>query len=159
MKPFLPLALLGLALATPALAQDGAAAAPRRRRDRYRRRFDHDRRRRGVSARLRRIERLSHRPRPRRDRQYKGFSFLLAGNRAERRPDPQPARPGRDFQLGPVAVVNFNRTSLKSIDDPRVRALGKLDTAIELGGYVGIGKTGVITSPYDKLERVAQLSP
>ena len=37
------------------------------------------------------------------------------------------------------------------LDDPRVKALGKVKTAIELGGYVGIGKTGVITSPYDKL--------
>src|SRR3546814_4584311 len=59
--------------------------------------------------------------------------------------------PGLYFQAGPIAVVNFNRSSTKSIDDPRIKALGKVDTAIELGGYVGIGKTGVITSPYDKL--------
>ncbi|MBS0505579.1 MAG: MipA/OmpV family protein [Proteobacteria bacterium] len=54
-----------------------------------------------------------------------------------------------DFQLGPVAGVNLNRT--RSIKDAQVRALGKLDTAVELGGYVGIGKTGVITSDYDTL--------
>lgn len=82
---------------------------------------------------------------------YKGFSFLLAGNRLSVDLVPNDAGPGVDFQLGPIAVVNFNRSSLKSIDDPRVRALGELDTAIELGGYVGIGKTGVITSDYDKL--------
>lgn len=56
---------------------------------------------------------------------------------------------GIDFQLGPVVNVNLNRTS--GIGDRRVRALGKLDTAIELGGYVGIAKTGVITSAYDTL--------
>ena len=81
----------------------------------------------------------------------KGFSFTLAGNRLS--VDLIPNRPGTtwDLQAGPIGVVNFNRNSLKNIDDPRVRALGKVDTAIELGGYVGIGKTGVITSPYDKL--------
>lgn len=80
-----------------------------------------------------------------------GFAFSVIGNRAS--VDLIPNRPGQtiDLQLGPIGVVNFNRTTLKSIDDLRVRRLGKLDTAIELGGYVGIGKTGVITSPYDKL--------
>jgi MipA family protein len=82
---------------------------------------------------------------------YKGFSFQLAGNRLSA--DLIPNRPGPtwDFQLGPLAVVNFNRNSVDNIDNPAVRALGELDTAIELGGYVGIGKTGVITSPYDRL--------
>lgn len=32
-----------------------------------------------------------------------------------------------------------------------MRALGKLDTAWEAGGYVGISRTGVITSDYDTL--------
>ncbi|WP_267388625.1 MipA/OmpV family protein [Sphingomonas sp. GC_Shp_3] len=83
--------------------------------------------------------------------QFKGFAFSLIGNRASI--DLIPNRPGQtlDFQAGPIGVINFNRTSRKNIDDPRVRALGKIDTAIELGGYVGIGKTGIITSPYDKL--------
>ena len=81
----------------------------------------------------------------------KGVNFSVVGNRASI--DLIPNRPGDriDFQFGPVGVVNFDRTSAKSIDDPRVRALGKRDTAIELGGYIGLGKTGVITSPYDKL--------
>ncbi|HWK34862.1 MipA/OmpV family protein [Sphingomonas sp.] len=80
-----------------------------------------------------------------------GIGFVVAGNRAS--VDLVPNRPGSawDFQLGPIAALNFNRTSTRSIDDPRIRALGKVGTAIELGGYVGIGKTGVITSPYDKL--------
>lgn len=80
-----------------------------------------------------------------------GFNFTLAGNRASI--DLIPNRPGPtwDIQAGPIGMVNFNRSSLKSIDDPRVRALGKRSTSIEVGGFVGIGKTGVITSDYDRL--------
>ena len=80
-----------------------------------------------------------------------GYSFTLAGNRASVDLIRNQPGPSWDVQAGPIAVVNFNRNSLNNIDDRRVRALGKVDTAIELGGYVGIGKTGVITSPYDKL--------
>ena len=81
----------------------------------------------------------------------KGFNFTFAGNRLSVDLIPDRPGPGIDFQLGPVGVVNFNRSSLKSIDDGRIRALGERNTAIELGGYVGIGKTGVITSDYDRL--------
>ncbi|MEO5865610.1 MAG: MipA/OmpV family protein [Sphingomonas sp.] len=80
-----------------------------------------------------------------------GFSYTLQGNRASIDLIPNGHGPVWDFQAGPVGVVNFNRSSIKSIEDPRVKALGKVGTAIELGGFVGIGKTGVITSPYDKL--------
>ena len=80
-----------------------------------------------------------------------GFAFTLAGNRASIDLVPNPTGPKWDFQLGPIAVVNFNRSSLKAIDDPRVRALGKRSTAIEVGGFVGIGKTGVVTSEFDRL--------
>jgi len=81
----------------------------------------------------------------------KGFNFNVIGNRASL--DLARNRPGQrwDIQFGPIGVVNFDRSTLSSIDDRRIRALGKIDTAIELGGYVGLGKTGVITSPYDKL--------
>ena len=81
----------------------------------------------------------------------KGYGFVLAGNRISVDLIRDKPGPVWDLQAGPIGVVNFNRSSLRSIDDPRVRALGKVDTAIELGGYVGIGKTGVITSPYDQL--------
>lgn len=80
-----------------------------------------------------------------------GFAFQVAGNRVSVDLIPNKPGPVIDIQAGPIAVVNFNRTNTDQIDNPRVRALGELDTAIELGGYVGIGKTGVITSPYDKL--------
>lgn len=80
-----------------------------------------------------------------------GFNFSVLGNRASI--DLIPNRPGQsiDLQFGPVGVLNFDRSNLKSIDEPSVRALGKRKTTLELGGYVGIGKTGVITSPYDRL--------
>jgi len=60
-------------------------------------------------------------------------------------------RPGRsvDIGFGPVAAIRFDRTAL--IKDSQVEALGKLDTAVELGGWVGVTKTGVITSDYDLL--------
>lgn len=80
-----------------------------------------------------------------------GVNFTLIGNRFSADLISDHNSSGIDFQAGPIAVVDFNRTSTKSIDDPRVKALGKLDTAIELGGYVGIGKIGVITSPFDRL--------
>ena len=82
---------------------------------------------------------------------YNGFNFQLAGNRLSVDLIPDAQTSTIDIQAGPVGVVNFGRSSVKSIDDARVRALGELGTAIELGGYVGIGKTGVITSPYDKI--------
>jgi MipA family protein len=82
---------------------------------------------------------------------FHNFSFTLLGNRASVDLIPNPSGPSWDVQAGPIGVVNFNRSNNKSIDDARVRALGERDTAIELGGYVGLGKTGVLTSPYDKL--------
>lgn len=82
---------------------------------------------------------------------FRNLSFQVLGNRASI--DLIPNRPGPtwDVQAGPIGVINFNRSNLNAIDDVRVRALGKRGTAIELGGYAGIGKTGVVTSPYDKL--------
>ncbi|MES2337834.1 MAG: MipA/OmpV family protein [Pseudomonadota bacterium] len=148
MKPFLSLAVLGFAIATPAAAQDaplppaeidtggdsitiggGLAYLP-----------DYE----GSND-------YTFVPAPGAIGSYKGYSFLLAGNRLSVDLIPNAPGPTWDVQAGPIGVVNFNRTRLNAIDDPRVRALGKLDTAIELGGYVGIGKTGVITSPYDRL--------
>ena len=80
-----------------------------------------------------------------------GFSFTIAGNRASVDLIPNKPGPTWDIQAGPIAVVNFNRSSLSGIDDPRIRALGKRSLAVEVGGFVGLGKTGVITSDYDRL--------
>ncbi|WP_308815088.1 MipA/OmpV family protein [Sphingomonas sp. GV3] len=81
----------------------------------------------------------------------KGHDFVLAGNRVSFDLVPNRNDNGIELQAGPIAVLNLNRASLRGIDDPRVRALGKVGTAVELGGYVGVGKTGIVTSPYDRL--------
>lgn len=81
----------------------------------------------------------------------RGYGFVLAGNQLSVDLIKDKPGPVWDFQAGPIAQLNFNRSSPGSIDDLRVRALGKRAIAVELGGYVGIGKTGVLTSPYDKL--------
>jgi outer membrane protein len=73
-----------------------------------------------------------------------GMSFTVLGNRASLDLIPDPEGAGWNFQLGPTAVINLNRTNRDAIEDPRVRALGEIDTAVEVGGYAGIGKTGLI---------------
>ncbi|MES2337681.1 MAG: MipA/OmpV family protein [Pseudomonadota bacterium] len=80
-----------------------------------------------------------------------GFSFTLAGNRLSVDMIPNKSGPTWDIQAGPIGVLNLNRTSRKSIDNVRVKALDELDMGIEAGGFVGIGKTGLITSDFDKL--------
>lgn len=57
--------------------------------------------------------------------------------------------PGIDIGAGPVAGVRLDRTTM--IKDAQVKALGDLDTAIEVGGWVGVTRTGVITSDFDFL--------
>lgn len=81
-----------------------------------------------------------------------GFNFQLVGNQLsiDLIRDTH-GSPGWDVQLGPVGVLNLNRTSTKAIDDPRVKALGKRDLGVELGGYFGIARVGVVTSDYDRL--------
>ncbi len=79
-----------------------------------------------------------------------GMSFTVLGNRASLDLIPDREGQGWNFQLGPVAVLNLNRTNRDAIEDLRVRALGEIDTAVEVGGYVGIGKTGLIHD-YDTL--------
>lgn len=54
-----------------------------------------------------------------------------------------------DVQAGPVVALNPNRVN--RIQDRRVAALGELDLAVEVGGYLGLSKTGIVTSPYDSL--------
>lgn len=82
---------------------------------------------------------------------YKGINFSTRGFYLFADLVPNEAGPGYDFQLGPVVGANFDRTKRKTIDNARVAALGTLDTAIEVGGYTGISRTGVITSDYDTL--------
>lgn len=78
-----------------------------------------------------------------------GINFTIRGNRFMADIIPTRGGPGWDVQLGPIAQVNFNRT--RRVSDPQVNALGRPSIAVELGGYAGIGRTGVITSDYDKV--------
>ena len=78
-----------------------------------------------------------------------GFGFTTVGTQLFVDVIPDQSENGVDFQLGPVAGIRLDRT--RQIKDVQVRALGELNTPIELGGYVGIAKTGVITSDYDTL--------
>ncbi len=80
-----------------------------------------------------------------------GYAFQVLGNRVSVDLIRNQAGPTWDLQAGPIAVLNFNRSNTKSIDDRRVKALGEVNTAYEVGGFVGVGKTGVLTSPYDRL--------
>jgi MipA family protein len=85
-----------------------------------------------------------------------GFNFFTRGTYAYIDAIPEKNASGWDFELGPVGGLRFNRT--RQIKDDRVSALGKLDTAWEIGGWAGIAKTGVITSAYDNLSmRVSYL--
>ena len=81
---------------------------------------------------------------------HKGYALTVLGTRGSVDLIRNEAGPVWDLQAGPIAVLNLDRTRRKAIDDRRVEALGDRNTAIELGGYVGIGKTGVITSDYDQ---------
>ena len=57
--------------------------------------------------------------------------------------------PGTGFELGVIGSVRRERVA--NIDNPQVRALGKFDTAFEAGGFVGVTRTGVVTSDFDTL--------
>lgn len=71
-----------------------------------------------------------------------GFSFFTRGTSLYL--DVVREAPGApvDVSFGPVVNVRLDRTS--RIKDPRVRALGELDTAIEVGGHIGATKNGVL---------------
>ncbi len=81
--------------------------------------------------------------------QISGISFNSQGTGLSVDLVPGSGKPGWKLQLGPVAMLRLDRNSM--IRDKAVAAMGKLDKAWELGGWVGIQRTGVVTSPYDTL--------
>lgn len=81
--------------------------------------------------------------------QLSGFSFGLEGTTLYADLIPDSGRPGWKLQAGPQISARLDRTGM--VRDPAVKALGKLHTAIEVGGWAGIQRTGVVTSPYDTL--------
>ena len=80
-----------------------------------------------------------------------GHDFAVIGNRASFNLIRTPDGPVWAIQAGQLASVNFNRSSRSNIDNPQVRALPKRSVTVELGGYLGISKTGVLTSKHDRL--------
>lgn len=62
---------------------------------------------------------------------------------------PSGSGPSTNFELGVIGAARLDRTN--KVKDLQVRAVGKLGTAWEAGGYVGISRTGLITSDYDTL--------
>lgn len=81
----------------------------------------------------------------------RGHNFVYLGNRFTFDLIREDRDSRWDIQLGPVASVGLNRAFLSGIHDSRIRALGKVDPSVELGGYAGIARWGVITSDYDRL--------
>ena len=78
--------------------------------------------------------------------QYNGFTFSTRGLYLY--VDVLPDHGNVGFDAGPIAGVRLNRTG--KIKDNVVDELPELNTAIELGGFVGINVKGV-TNPYDTL--------
>jgi MipA family protein len=80
-----------------------------------------------------------------------GVSFITQGTALFVDLVPSTNGPGTKFNLGPMAHVTLNRSSLKTVRDPQIVALGRIPVAVELGGHVGVTRTGLITSDYDSL--------
>lgn len=77
-----------------------------------------------------------------------GFDFETRGTALSVDVIPNPNDSNVNLLLGPAVRVNLDRT--RRIKDPVVRALGERDTAIEAGGFAGVGFSGVL-NPYDTL--------
>jgi outer membrane scaffolding protein for murein synthesis (MipA/OmpV family) len=80
-----------------------------------------------------------------------GVSFITQGTALFVDIVPSSSGPGTKFNLGPMAHVTLNRSSLKTVRDPQIVALGRIPVAVEVGGHVGVTRTGLITSDYDSL--------
>lgn len=81
--------------------------------------------------------------------QVSGIAFNSQGTSLYVDAIPDTGKPGWKLQLGPLAALRLDRNSM--IDDAAVAALGTRKKALELGGWAGIQRTGVVTSPYDTL--------
>ncbi len=79
----------------------------------------------------------------------RGHDFFTRGTQLYVNLIPNTGEVGINYEVGVIGAIRTDRTG--KVDNRQVRALGKIDTAYEIGGYLGIGKTGVITSDYDTL--------
>lgn len=76
-------------------------------------------------------------------------SFETAGTSLSVDLIPDADKPGWKFQAGPMFNLRLDRTA--RIAEPQVAALGTRKTAWEPGAWIGLQRTGVMTSPYDSL--------
>ncbi|SFN99174.1 MipA/OmpV family protein [Sphingomonas sp. OK281] len=80
---------------------------------------------------------------------FRGHDFFTRGTQLYVNLIPNTGEVGINYEVGVIGAIRTDRTG--KVDNRQVRALGKIDTAYEVGGFLGIGKTGVITSDYDTL--------
>ena len=86
-----------------------------------------------------------------------GHSFFTRGTQLYVDLLPDAPGPGVHIELGVIAGARLERTGKPDdydrddIGSQIVARLGKVDTAIEVGGFVGVSKQGVITSEFDTL--------
>lgn len=78
-----------------------------------------------------------------------GHDFRLNGLQLFVDAIPNNPRRSIDMEFGPVAGVDFNRTG--DVSDSRIEALGKLDTAVELGARGSVGLRGLL----DRTDKLA----
>jgi MipA family protein len=78
-----------------------------------------------------------------------GVAFATVGTALVTDIIPSAGRDKWKFVFGPVARLRLSRSSLKTIRDPQIVALGKIPVTVELGAQFGLSKTGVVTSPFD----------
>jgi outer membrane scaffolding protein for murein synthesis (MipA/OmpV family) len=81
--------------------------------------------------------------------QIAGLSFNSQGTGIFLDAIPDNGKPGWKLQLGPLVQLRLDRNTF--VKGSAVESLGKLKEAWEVGGWAGIQKTGVVTSPYDTL--------
>jgi MipA family protein len=136
--------LLPLLLASPALAQNGPPVGAPREEDRYSLTLGLGG---GIAPEYEGASDYGFQPGGVIQGKVDGFDFQVRGTNIY--VDLVRDKPGSGWNViaGPVAQVRFERTSRSDLNDPRVALLGTRDTAVELGGYVGIGKKGVLIPP------------
>ena len=81
--------------------------------------------------------------------QISGISFNTSGTAIYVDAIRGTGKPGWKLELGPLAALRLDRNG--RIGDKAVAALGDRNKALELGGSIGVQRTGIITSDYDTL--------
>ena len=81
--------------------------------------------------------------------QVSGISFNTSGTALYVDLVPSKGKPGWKLEAGPLVALRLDRNA--GMKDASVAALGTRKKAVELGGSIGLQRTGVVTSDYDTL--------